>query len=91
MVFVQDIRKAQAFVTVVFEKDNVPNFNNVMKQHRLAELLGKPRYLLVREGEDQGVFMDMSWNKIIRFSNEKDIPKIMQYIDREVMGGGFYT
>jgi len=91
MVFVQDVRKAQAFVTVVFEKDVMPNFNNVMMQYRLAELLDKPRYLLIKEGEDQGVFMNMSWSKIIRFSSKKDIPKIMQYIDREVTGGAFYT
>lgn len=93
MVFVQDVRQAQAFIAVVFKRDTMPKdvIDNTIKQCRLADLLGKPKYLLIEKGEDQGVFGDMTWRKVIRFTDKNSIPKIMQFLDREFMGGGFHT
>ena len=89
MVFVKDVRKAQAFVAVVFKRDAMPEgvLDNIIKQCRLAELCGKPKYLLIEKGEEQGVFSDMTWRKIIRFTDKNSIPKIMQFIDDEVTRG----
>jgi hypothetical protein len=93
MVFVQDVRKAQAFVAVVFKRDTIPEdvFDNVIKQCRLAELLNKPKYLVIEEGEDQGVFGDMLWRKVIKFTDKDSLPKIMQFLDVEVTRGRFYA
>jgi hypothetical protein len=89
MVFVQDVRRAQAFIAVVFKRDTMPRdvLDNVIKQCRLADLCGKPKYLLIEKGEDQGVFSDMVWRKVVRFTDKNDVPKIMQFIDDEITKG----
>ena len=89
MVFVSDVRQAQVFVAVVFKRDTMPRdvLDDIIKQCRLAELLGKPKYLVIEKGEDQGVFGDMLWRKVIRFTDKNNVPKIMQFLDDEITKG----
>ena len=82
MVFIQDVRRAQAFVAVMFKRENMSKdvLDDVIKRCRLAVLLDKPMYLVIEDGENQGILGDVSWSKVIKFTDKNSLPNIMQYI-----------
>lgn len=93
MVLVSDVRKAQSFVAIISKKStyNRKLFNSIVKRCRLAEVSGKPMYIIVEEGVDLGVLEDMPWRKVVHIINKDDVPGILNFIDAEVMGGALYT
>ena len=93
MVLVPDVKQAVAFVAVI-KKTSIHNkdlFNSIIKKCRLAEVTDKMMYVIVEEGVDLGVLKDMPWRKVVYFTDNSDIPKIIGFIDNEIVGGAPYT
>ncbi len=93
MVIVHDVRQAQAFIAVVYKKgvSNKKWLNEFSKECNLAKIVGKPMYAIIEEGVKLDMLDDMPWIKFVRFKNDSDIPKIVRFIDDEVIYGGSHT
>ncbi len=93
MVIVQDVRKSSTFIAVIHKKNvkNKKRFDAVVKECRLAEVLGKPMYAIVERGVNLGVLSDMPWKKMVHFNKESDVFGIMKFIQDDIMIGGYYT
>ncbi len=52
-------------------------------------------YAVIEEGVNLAVNLamlkDVSWTKIIRFNSESEVPKIMNFLDKEVTYGRAFT
>ncbi len=93
IVVVSDVRMAKAYVAVIFKNTlgSKKLVRHIANDCRLAELNGKMMYAVIEEGVDLGMLENMSWTKIIRFNSESEVPKIMNFLDKEVTYGRAFT
>jgi len=93
MVVVGDMRMSTAFIAVIHKKsvNNKKRFDRVVGECKLAKVIGKPMYAVVEKGVDMDAFGIMPWKKLVYFTNDFEVPGILNFIDGDIRAGGYYT